>query len=218
MIFHIQCLENVLNLFMIVFPSAYVFFLKTIKFSKTSRLIQENTSIIIVYGFLSLYGYLRNLLGTVNFQTDVKWYILAFAFGIISICLEYFEAALPYYFRKKIPKLVPTALYQETFSTGKLFTIVLAAIFEEMIFRQFMISGLFFRLSFSSMVSIFLSGFFYSINHIYFGKRVVFQKFTTGLILSGLFIFSGKNICIPIICHSFQNILLYLYSFERKKS
>lgn len=216
MIFHIQCLKYILFLFLIMFPSAYIFFLKPVTFCRKSKLIQENISIIIIYSILIVIGILSHLLSFPNIYSDSIWYLFAFMSGFINIIFEYFEAAIPKLIKyKKFPKLFPSSLYSESFSLMGIFSIVCAASLEEIIFRQFMICGLLINLTSSTIIYIFMSAFFYSINHIYFGRLVILQKFIPGLVFSILFIFSEYNIFVPIVAHVTQNIVLYLYSFRR---
>lgn len=218
MTFHIPCLRTLLYLFIIVFPSAYVFFLKEICFSRKSKLLQDNLPVIIVYGMLTAIGLFSALMGNFKLDSSLYWYPLAIIVGAFNISIEYFEAALPVYLKqKKFPNLSPTSVYKEPFSLTGLLSIFFAATLEELVFRQFMISGIFIELGLPIVLMILLSSLFYAINHVYYGTFVVLQKFTSGLVFSIVFVMSGYNIIIASLCHFTQNLLLYLYSVDKKR-
>jgi membrane protease YdiL (CAAX protease family) len=215
--FHIPCLRYLLVLYVIVFPSAYIFFLKTIRFSKKSRILQENIPIIIVYLALLSLGCSMGLIGIFLFVSAPLWYIAAAVGGGVNILLEYIEASVPFLYKGKgFPCLSPVKMYATGFRIWDLASIIVAAGLEETVFRQFMLQGLFKEMSLPLIAGILLSSFFYGINHVYFGSFAVFQKITSGIVFSCLFVFSGYNLLIPVICHMSQNIILYCYSSLRK--
>ncbi|SUY47551.1 CAAX amino terminal protease [Clostridium putrefaciens] len=82
---------------------------------------------------------------------------------------------------------------------------VIVALLEEMIFRQIWFSILIKEFKINAMIVIIITGFVYAMNHIFLGKKVLIQKFVSGIIYGCLFYFSGNCVIIPVIAHCVQN-------------
>ena len=76
-------------------------------------------------------------------------------------------------------------------------SIIAAAALEEMVFRQIMIGGIFGSMSLDPLPAVILSGFFYGMNHVYFGRFAVIQKFSSGIVFALLYVLGGGNIFLP---------------------
>lgn len=224
MIFHIQCLRELLLLCVIIFPSAYIYFLKPFIQIKGNALLSENISTILIYGLLTLMGIAAGNIGLLQI-TSAAGFALAAALsvsilaGAFNVAVEYAEAAFRIYIKtKKMPALAPASLYYRRFSITDFLSIVAAAVLEEFVFRQYMIAGLFGSLGTDIWLAVFLSALFYAMNHVYFGSFAVIQKFTSGIVFSLLFVLSGGNILLCAVCHTVQNLILYFYSTAKYTS
>ena len=216
--FHIQCLKELLFLCVIVFPSAYIFFLKPFVLPKGNRLLAENLSTVMVYGALTAFGVLTGSAGEAAPLPGAAFFVLAAALGIVNVGMEYVEAALPVLKRNgSLPRLRPASIYRGTFSLVKFLSIIAAAAAEELVFRQFMIGGILNALHAPLWLAVLLSSFYYALNHVYFGRFAVLQKMTSGLVFSLLYVCSGGSVAVSALCHICQNLFLYFYSLDREK-
>ena len=217
--FPIQCLKYLMLLFVMVFPSAYLYFLKPFIRLKNNRMLEENLSTIIVYGLL--------LLLAAAFGSRGEWYMgslwffypAAVLMGFVNVGAEYLEAAVPVKRKTgKFPRIQPTSVYRGGFSSARLLSLILAAALEELIFRQIVISGILVPMGLDIWAAAVLSAFFYSLNHVYFGRFAVIQKMTSGMVYSALFVLSGGNILVSILCHCVQNLSLFIFTVYRTDS
>ncbi len=87
---------------------------------------------------------------------------------------------------------------------------VIVALLEEVIFRQIWFSILMKEFKMNIILVIIISGFIYAMNHIFLGKKVLMQKFVTGIIYGCLFYFSGNCVIIPVIAHCVQNSVILM--------
>ncbi|MGC4020285.1 MAG: CPBP family intramembrane metalloprotease [Muricomes sp.] len=161
--------------------------------------------ISIVYGM----GYLRNVRIVLS-----TWMIIGAVTGILIIFVELGMAQLKA--KKEFGSFTriikPPKSYVEAFHIVNVILIILAAGFEEMLFRQILIRELYLGLNdYGLYIGIVMSSLLYAINHIYFSTFAVMQKLVSGLVFSMLFVFSGFNLGIPIIAHCVQNVTLYLF-------
>lgn len=223
MLFHTQCLREVLLLCVIVFPSAYIFFLKPVINVKGNPLLSENAATVIIYGLLTALGIVMGALGNMTVAAAgmgaaavALTYAVAVAAGFFNVAAEYTEAALPIIVRtKKPPALRPASIYRGSFSFLNCISIIAAAFLEEMVFRQMMIGGIFSSLSIGLLPSVILSGFFYSMNHVYFGRFAVIQKFSSGIVFALIYVLGGGSIILPAISHVMQNLFLYFFALSK---
>lgn len=224
MTFHTQCLNEVLMLCVILFPSAYIYFLKPFVQIRNNALLSENLVTVIIYGLLVVMGAVTGYAGVIDHQiyhlTELDAYILIYPLAVVAggfnIAAEYIEAAVPVLCRTgKLPALRPASMYKNRFSFLNFCSIIAAASLEELVFRQFMMGGILQSLGVYPWLSILLSAFFYGMNHVYFGRFAVIQKVTSGLIFALLFIISNGNIIPCILCHVTQNLILYFHAVSR---
>lgn len=87
---------------------------------------------------------------------------------------------------------------------------VIVALLEEVIFRQIWFSILIKEFKMNIILVIIISGFIYAMNHGFLGKKVLMQKFVTGIIYGCLFYFSGNCVIIPVIAHCVQNSVILM--------
>lgn len=225
MLFHTQCLREVLLLCVIVFPSAYIFFLKPVVNFKGNPLLSENAATVIIYGLLTALGIGMGALGNITVTAAgmgaaavALTYAVAVAAGFFNVAAEYTEAALPIIVRtKKPPALRPASIYRGCFSFLNFISIIAAAALEEMVFRQIMIGGIFGSMSLDPLPAVMLSGFFYGMNHVYFGRFAVIQKFSSGIVFALLYVLGGGNIFLPGISHVIQNLFLYFFAISKSE-
>ena len=92
----------------------------------------------------------------------------------------------------------------------------LAAFGEEMIFRGYLVHravDLFGSLDNRWVIAVALSAALFSIGHLYQGITGVIDTFLAGLFLGGLYLYSGRNLWLPILTHGVINtagfLLLY---------
>ena len=221
MIFHIQCLKLWLILCIMAFPSAYIYFTKPFIRIRGSRLLSENAATVLVYGILLLLAWLTGLQGAFVFSAkgtpEVFWILISFTaavlMGFANLGIEYLEAAVPFWKKNgKFPALRPAAIYAESFRGSSVVSIILAAAAEELIFRQVIMGGIAGGLGWSPWIAALVSSFVYGMNHVYFGRFQVIQKWSSGLIFSLLFVMCGGSIWPCILCHATQNLALYGWS------
>lgn len=238
--FHTQCLDEVLILCAIVFPSAYIYFLKPFVKAGGRVLLAENLCTIIVYGIITAAGVLAGRAGAPDillFREGVEaWQLLIYpaaaCAGIAIVYVEYIEAAIPVLRKNgKLPEMRGPSLYRGRFSAAEtacnVLSIAAAASLEELVFRQFMMGGIFESLSvagslfesFSVMTlpAVCLSALFYAVNHVYFGRFAVIQKFGSGLVFAAIYAVTGGDILACAICHTAQNLFLYFYTVCRER-
>lgn len=198
-----------------MFPSAYIFFLRPISFHKTSRLINDNMQNIIVYLILVAVGTWSNYLGELSIRSNWYLFLISPVIGCCNVWIEYLVVGISFVVNgKKWPKLKPTSVYSGKWSWCGFVLIFIAASLEEIVFRQVMIQGIFKQWQLSIWIGVLISSLLYAINHVYFGRFTVIQKFISGLFFSLLFVWSGNNILIPILSHCAQNIYLYCYTMR----
>lgn len=250
--FHTQCLDEVLILCAIVFPSAYIYFLKPFVKAGGRVLLAENLCTIIVYGIITAAGVLAGRAGAPDillFREGVEaWQLLIYpaaaCAGIAIVYAEYIEAAIPVLRKSgRLPEMRGPSLYRGRFSAAEtacnVLSIAAAASLEELVFRQFMMGGIFESLfatgsnfeSLSAMGSLFesfsamallavcLSALFYAVNHVYFGRFAVIQKLGSGMVFAAIYAVTGGDILACAICHTAQNLFLYFYTVchERRR-
>ncbi len=213
MIFHIPCLKQILFIAVIMFPSAYIFFVKPFLSSTKSKVLNENLSTIAVYGALLLMGIFTGQMGQLLFEAGWMFYGLAILSAPLIILLEYILVSIPLVKKSgKFPKVKPVSIYYGDINLLDIVAIIVAAALEETVFRQFLIGGLLTELEVAGALTVIISGFFYGLNHVYFGRLAVVQKTISGCIFGTLFVISGGNILISIIAHVTQNLVLYSFS------
>ncbi|MDD5986744.1 MAG: type II CAAX endopeptidase family protein [Eubacteriales bacterium] len=218
MTFHIPCLKEVLLLCVLVFPSAFLYFVKPWFSSKLHSLMAENVSTILVYGLLLLLSFGMGAFSPAKCTACVPGGYLvlclaAIAAGGGNVAAEYLMAALPV--RRKsgtMPKAHPPSLYREHLSVLSVISILAAASAEELIFRGVIQGSIFPALGFPAWLGLLLSAFFYAMNHVYFGRFTVLQKMVSGLVFSALFLTGGGWILPSILCHAAQNLILYCWA------
>lgn len=224
MTFHTQCLSEVLLLCVILFPSAYIYFLKPFVQIRNNALLSENLATIIVYGLLVVLGAAAGTAGIADpgiYQPAASGvrlliYPLAVAAGGFNVAAEYFEAAVPALRRTgRFPALRPAGIYKGGFSFLNFCSIIAAASLEELVFRQFMMGGILQSLGAYPWLSVLLSAFFYGMNHVYFGRFAVVQKITSGLVFASLYAAGGGNMIPCILCHVTQNLILYFHAVSQ---
>ena len=226
MLFHIPCLKLLLFLCVVAFPSAYIYFAKPFINISGSRLLSENAATVLIYGVLTLIAWLSGIDG-VFAGFAVKgitqgWICIMSAAAILAfanLAVEYLEASLPFLIRnRKLPSVRPAAIYSvPSVRLADILSIVLAAAAEEVIFRQVIIGAICTGLGWDIWAGIVAGSFLYGMNHVYFGRFSVVQKFSSGLVYSVLFVVSGSCIWPSILCHALQNILLYCWSVRKIK-
>ena len=223
MIFHIPCLKLWLVLCIMAFPSAYIYFVKPFIRISGSRLLSENAATILIYGLLMLLACLMGLQGNFAFSAkstpEVFWILISFTaavlMGFANLGIEYLEAALPFWKKNhKFPALRPAAIYAESFRLSSVISIVLAAGLEELIFRQVIMGGIAEGLGWNPWAAVIVSSFVYGMNHVYFGRFQVIQKWSSGLVFSLLFVLSG-SVWPCVVCHATQNLALYGWSVRK---
>ncbi len=223
MIFHIPCLKLWLVLCITAFPSAYIYFAKPFIKIRDSRLLSENGSTILIYGILLLLACLMGLQGNFVFSAKstpgILWLSISAAaavlMGFANLGIEYLEAALSFWKKNhKFPALRPAAIYAESFHLSSVISIVLAAGLEEMIFRQVIMGGIAEGLGWNAWAAVLVSSFIYGMNHVYFGRFQVIQKWSSGLVFSLVFVLSG-SVWPCVVCHATQNLALYGWSVRK---
>ena len=225
MIFHIPCLKLWLVLCIMAFPSAYIYFAKPFIKVRDSRLLSENGSTILIYGLLLLLACLMGLQGSWGIPAKAApqgllltaGFVAAVLLGFANLGIEYLEAAVPFWKKnRKFPALRPAAIYAESFHLSSAVSIVLAAGLEEMIFRQVILGGIGAGLGWDPWIAALVSAFLYGMNHVYFGRFQVVQKWSSGLVYSLLFIICG-SVWPSVLCHGTQNMVLYGLSVRKTK-
>lgn len=226
MLFHTPCLKLLLLLCVVAFPSAYIYFAKPFINVRGSRLLSENVATVLVYGVLILVAWLSGIdgvfAGVVVKRIAQGWISImsaAACLAFINLVAEYLEASLPFLIRnRKLPSVRPAAIYSvPSLRLADILSILLAAAAEEMIFRQVVIGAICTGLGWNLWAGVAAGSLIYGMNHVYFGRFSVIQKFSSGLVYSVLFVASGSCIWPSILCHALQNILLYCWSVGKIK-
>lgn len=213
MYYHIHYLRIVILTCLVCFPSSFVFFASAVEMKKASIARKNAVITCVVYGVLAGIVYGMGNLCHVSFYVS-GWIILG---GVAGLAVIFIELGMAQLKAKKefgsFTKIIkPPKTYVEKFNAWNLLFIVLAACFEELLFRQILIRELYFELPTRFLVlAVLISAFLYAINHIYFSVFAVAQKFVSALVFAALFVFSGYNLLIPMVAHCVQNTALYLY-------
>ena len=147
---------------------------------------------------------------TINIDSNYYLYIMAVIFVPITICLEIISGYIMLgVFNKAIPKLKVSLVFTKT-NIKVIILSILIGVFEEFAYRQLWFNILFKDFKLHIALVLVITAFIYSLNHIFLGKQVFFQKAVAGIIYGALFYFSGFNIIVPIITHCLENVVILL--------
>lgn len=138
------------------------------------------------------------------------WFLAAAAAGLAFIGIEYLAgAALLRASGVKARGISINAGWKKASAAGFILTLI-AAVFEELIFRQLWGVVILTELGMSPVWFIVLSSIAYGVNHLYYGFHTFIQKTLTGALLSLLFLAGGRAVIIPITAHLVQNAAVLL--------
>ncbi|GAA0732301.1 CPBP family intramembrane glutamic endopeptidase [Clostridium oceanicum] len=145
-----------------------------------------------------------------NLPREGYWYWISGGAVFVSFFIEVIISYITLWIKgKTIKGLKVSFCFQK--SSFKAISITIAiAIFEEFIYRQVWFNILLKDFRLNIILVLIITSFVYSLNHMYLGKIVVFQKFSSGLIYGCLFYFSSGSIIIPIITHCIQNVIILM--------
>lgn len=93
---------------------------------------------------------------------------------------------------------------------------IFAATLEELVYRGYVFSRITDLLGSSRWgltAGVFLSAAFFGLAHLYQGVSGVLETFVFGAVLSGLYLYSGRNLWLPIIAHGVNNTFGFLLIF-----
>lgn len=93
----------------------------------------------------------------------------------------------------------------KNFSFIMLFSVVVGT-WEEIVFRQLLITLVLSVFRFSYWSAIVLSAACFALNHLRFGFKTVIIKLLSGVVYASLFVFSDFSVVPSIVCHATQNI------------
>lgn len=220
--FHTLSPKLVLILGALLFPiglGSNVSFFLSLAVKKRS-LANQNLGMILSYFFIAFLLHFTEYVKPFYFLWDCPWYfiILAILMGALTLPLEYgigviIERIIT---GKWVQGFQVHAVYSESNKLdGKDYlSVFLFVLAEEILFRNALIPfldvlgmGRVWILFFASLVFVF--------NHVQFGWKTMLQKFASGLIYVGLFVYSGYCVFVPVIAHMCQNYLLLALSQRR---
>lgn len=211
-VFPTPCLKALLFLFALMFPSAFVYFVREIPARRLNSVARECLPLLLTHGGLILVGVAGGYFGGIRLAADWYWVLIGIAAGLGNIALEYFLAALPRLWKGLgWPDLRPTSIYVG----APLWTMLLVAsvaISEELVYRGIIMGGLFPVLGMSWWIAVPASSLIYAMNHAVFGRRAIFLKVASGLVIAALFALSGGQILVPVLAHVTQNLMLFFHA------
>lgn len=211
-VFPIPCLRALLILFALMFPSAFVYFVREIPMRRLNVVARECLPLILTHGALILVGAAGGYVGGIRLATDWYWGLIGIAAGFGNVALEYILAALPRLRQARgWPDLKPTSMYVG----APLWTMLLvasAALSEELVYRGIIMGGIFPVLGMSWWIAVPASTLIYAMNHAFFGRGAIFLKIASGLVIAALFALSGGQILVPVLAHITQNLVLFFHA------
>ncbi len=205
-ILYLKVLILILTIFVIGLSRIVFILFKVVKKTSNDTRTKDIVSLLISYVLIaSLISVLNPNLIHIKLPNKIIWYAIGLGLSPLIILLEIF---IGYLFSLGRSKKVELSKYWKNPNILLLFITVSIAFFEEFFFRQVWLSILSNFLNISMIFSISLSSFIYAVNHFYFGKEVIFEKFASGIVFGLLFYFSGDSIVIPFIAHAMEDILI----------
>lgn len=211
-VFPIPCLRALLFLFALMFPSAFVYFVREIPMRRLNAVAREYLPLIITLTALILVGIAGGYGGGMRLSTEWYWILIGIAVGPVNVAWEYLLAALPRLRQGRgWPDLKPTSMYVG----APLWTVLLvaaAAIVEEVLHRGIIMGGIFPVFGTPAWLAVPLSALIYAMNHAFFGRGAMFLKFASGLLIAALFWLSGGQILAPVLVHVTQNLVLFFHA------
>lgn len=93
--------------------------------------------------------------------------------------------------------------------------LMLVVVGEEIFYRGFWIAILQGSFSFPPWLAIGVSSLAYGLNHLVFGRASVISKTAVGILYGSLYLFGGKSLLLPIVCHGLQNVTLFILAKGR---
>lgn len=177
---------------------------------KNSQEIYLASSVFISVFLLLLSWALIQQPDFVTLPSSYIWFFLAVAAAPLLIILEYIVGAILLVAKRiRASGLAVNANWTRLSKAGCIFTILLAIV-EELIYRQLWSVIILDNLGLHVAGFILISSFVYGFNHLYYGFSTFLQKAVSGVILSLLYLLSGRSILIPLVAHSLQNAVILL--------
>lgn len=147
---------------------------------------------------------------------DIVWYIISIVAAPVLIIMEFtIGAVILRMSGKKVKGISVNGNWKEINVVGCISTILLAII-EELIYRQLWSVIMLDILQWNVFLYIILSSVIYGFNHLYYGFTTFLQKTISGVLLTVIFLQSGRCIIIPIIIHLLQNSIVLLIGRYKK--
>ncbi|MEI0530338.1 CPBP family intramembrane glutamic endopeptidase [Brachyspira pilosicoli] len=212
--FHTHYLSAILVLIAVSFPTSLIGVFFKLNLGKISSILPNTLS----YFLFVIMAFFTGYVGNINYNVNIYFIVLAFIMSFVCIAIEIIEAIIVHFIKYKfwIKKISIHEIINKNNIFFDIIIILIGVICEEIIFRQVFFNILYNILELNIFTVIIISGFMYSINHIYFGRNAVFQKFIVGIIYSLLFVYSSFSVIIPTITHFSQNMILYILSKKRE--
>lgn len=210
--FPTPCLEALLFLFALMFPSAFVYFVREIPMRRLSAVAREYVPLALTLLVLLLVAVAGGHVEGLRFEVSWLWLAVGVVTGVFNVGLEYLLSALP---RLKDgrgwPGLKPTSMYVGAPATAMLL-VALSAFLEEMVHRGVIMGALLPALGSPVWLAVPLSALVYAMNHAFFGRGAVILKFASGLALGAVYALSGGLILVPVVAHIVQNGTLFVHA------
>ena len=213
--FHTHYLSAVLVLMAVSFPTSLIGIFYKLNLGRINSILPNALSYLLFVIIVFFTGYI----GSINYNVNIYFVILAFIMSFVCIGIEIFEGMMFHFIKYKfwIKNIEIHKIIEKKNIFIDIIIIFIGAVCEEIIFRQVFFYILYNVLGVNIFIVIITASFVYSINHIYFGANAVFQKFIVGIIYSLLFVYSSFSVIVPAITHFSQNMILYILSSNKKE-
>lgn len=202
---------------LVLFATSYIVSVPQILFSFRQTYKNKNQNDIyltncIIVGIVVLT--LTSFLVPINFHniftSKTIFYSLAIVLAPVLIGFEYLVGMIILKFSKiKFKGMSVNKNWKNVGLVGCMLTL-LFGIVEEVIYRQLWSIVILDNLKGTAIVFIVVCSIAYGFNHLHYGFSTFMQKTITGVLLSILFLISGRDLIIPIIAHTSQNIIILL--------
>ena len=189
--FHTHYLSAVLVLMAVSFPTSLIGIFYKLNLGRINSILPNAVSYLLFVIIVFFTGYI----GSINYNVNIYFVILAFIMSFVCIGIEIFEGMIFHFIKYKfwIKNIEIHKIIEKKNIFIDIIIIFTGAVCEEIIFRQVFFYILYNVLEVNIFIVIITASFVYSINHIYFGANAVFQKFIVGIIYSLLFVYSSFN-------------------------
>lgn len=210
---HIPCLNELLVLAALAFPASLNALVPGAKKLKLAGSMALNAGIYVVLLAMAALA-LGGGFPVPRLGAALALYALAPLAGLLAVGVEYALGALVVLVRtgSMAKRASAHSYYRSGAWALDLPLIVALAFLEELVFRQVFVTVFLDSFGIAVAPAVLACGAVYALNHSYFGRDVVMQKFLSGILYCTLFVLSGRDVLVVALAHIGQNVSVYLLS------